>query len=95
MGRRPDFFVVGQPKSGTTALYEVLRAHPQIYMPPIKEPTFLASDVRADARRVDKIEGTSKYTIGLSFHPLKAETDKAIIEFINRRQVDLRNRGLG
>jgi c-di-GMP-binding flagellar brake protein YcgR len=51
--------------------------------------------VRADARRVDKIEGTSKYTIGLSFHPHKADVDKAIIEFINRRQVDLRNRGLG
>jgi hypothetical protein len=51
--------------------------------------------VRADARRVDKIEGTAKYNVGLSFHPLKAEHDRAIIEFINRRQVDLRNRGLG
>jgi c-di-GMP-binding flagellar brake protein YcgR len=51
--------------------------------------------VKADARRVDKIEGTSKYNVGLSFHPLRAEHEKAIIEFINRRQVDLRNRGLG
>jgi hypothetical protein len=51
--------------------------------------------VRADARRVDKIEGTSKYNVGLSFHPLKSDVDRAIIEFINRRQVDLRNRGLG
>jgi c-di-GMP-binding flagellar brake protein YcgR len=51
--------------------------------------------VRADARRVDKIEGTSKYNVGLSFHPLKPDVDRAIIEFINRRQVDLRNRGLG
>jgi hypothetical protein len=52
-------------------------------------------NVKADARRVDKIEGTAKYNVGLSFHPLKAEHEKAIIEFINRRQVDLRNRGLG
>ena len=51
--------------------------------------------VRADAKRVDKIEGTQKYNVGLSFHPLKAEVDRAITEFINRRQVDLRNRGLG
>jgi c-di-GMP-binding flagellar brake protein YcgR len=51
--------------------------------------------VRADARRVDKIENTSKYNVGLAFHPLKAEAERAIIEFINRRQVDLRNRGLG
>jgi hypothetical protein len=42
----PDFFIVGQPKSGTTALYEMLRRHPQIYMPDLKEPWFLASDMR-------------------------------------------------
>jgi c-di-GMP-binding flagellar brake protein YcgR len=51
--------------------------------------------VRADARRVDKIENTSKYNVGLAFHPLKADAERAVIEFINRRQVDLRNRGLG
>ena len=51
--------------------------------------------VRADARRVDKIEGTAKFNVGLAFHPLKPEADRAIIDFINRRQVDLRNRGLG
>jgi hypothetical protein len=41
----PDFFIVGQPKSGTTALYEMLAANPQIYMP-IKEPWFFARDLR-------------------------------------------------
>jgi c-di-GMP-binding flagellar brake protein YcgR len=51
--------------------------------------------VRGDARRVDKIAGTSKFNVGLSFHPLRPEDERAIIEFINRRQVDLRNRGLG
>jgi hypothetical protein len=50
-GRAPDFFIVGQPKSGTTALYEILRRHPQIYMPELKEPVFLASDLRAGLRR--------------------------------------------
>jgi c-di-GMP-binding flagellar brake protein YcgR len=50
--------------------------------------------VRADARRVDKIEGTQKFNIGLSFHPLRPDDERVIIEFINRRQVDLRNRGL-
>jgi c-di-GMP-binding flagellar brake protein YcgR len=51
--------------------------------------------VRADARRVDQIENTAKYNVGLAFHPLKVEADRAIIDFINRRQTDLRNRGLG
>src|ERR1700733_4787635 len=45
--RLPDFFIVGQSKSGTTALYEILREHPQIYMPVVKEPVFLASDHHA------------------------------------------------
>jgi hypothetical protein len=47
-GRRvPDFFIVGHHKSGTTALYEMLRRHPQIYMPELKEPRYLAADLRA------------------------------------------------
>jgi hypothetical protein len=47
-GRRvPDFFIVGAPKSGTTSLYWMLRQHPQIYLPDLKEPQFLASDAPA------------------------------------------------
>jgi hypothetical protein len=45
--RVPDFFIVGHHKSGTTALYEMLRRHPQIFMPSVKEPRFMASDLRA------------------------------------------------
>ena len=44
--RVPDFFIVGNPKSGTTALYEMLRGHPQIFLPELKEPWFFASDMR-------------------------------------------------
>jgi sulfotransferase family protein len=40
--RMPDFFIVGQAKSGTTALWEALRRHPQIYMPRGKEPWYFA-----------------------------------------------------
>jgi hypothetical protein len=42
----PDFVIVGHHKSGTTALYQMLRQHPQIYMPDLKEPRFFASDLR-------------------------------------------------
>jgi hypothetical protein len=44
--RIPDFFIVGHPKSGTTALYEMLRAHPGVFMPELKEPWFFATDMR-------------------------------------------------
>jgi hypothetical protein len=41
-GRVPDFFIVGHSKSGTTALYEMLRRHPQLFLPEVKEPMFFA-----------------------------------------------------
>jgi Sulfotransferase domain len=43
--RIPDSFIVGAPKSGTTALYEYLRQHPDIFMSPLKEPRFFSTDV--------------------------------------------------
>jgi Sulfotransferase domain len=30
---KPNFFIVGAPKSGTTALYEYLNGHPNVYFP--------------------------------------------------------------
>ncbi len=42
---KPNFFIVGAPKCGTTALYEYLRVHPDIFMPPnVKEPHYFASE---------------------------------------------------
>lgn len=48
--RVPDFFIVGHFKSGTSSLYEMLRSHPQIFMPDAKEPRYLAGDMRARYR---------------------------------------------
>jgi hypothetical protein len=45
--RAPDFFLVGHAKCGTTALYEMLRRHPQIFMPNVKEPQFFARNPQA------------------------------------------------
>jgi Sulfotransferase family len=49
--RVPDFFILGHAKCGTTALYEMLRRHPQIYMPELKEPAFFATDLRSRFQR--------------------------------------------
>ncbi len=43
----PDFFIVGHPKCGTTALYEMLRCHPQIFMPEGKELWYLCPELRS------------------------------------------------
>jgi hypothetical protein len=43
--KKPNFFIVGAPKCGTTALYEYLRLHPNVFMPQLKEPHFFAKDL--------------------------------------------------
>jgi hypothetical protein len=42
---KPNFFVVGAPKCGTTSLHEYLQRHPDVYMPFYKEPHYFGSDL--------------------------------------------------
>lgn len=45
--KKPDFFIVGAPKCGTTAMYEYLKQHPEIFMPEdVKEPNYFGADIR-------------------------------------------------
>lgn len=44
----PNFFMIGASKAGTTTLWHLLRQHPDIFMPEIKEPWFLSHDDRYD-----------------------------------------------
>jgi hypothetical protein len=37
---KPNFFILGAGKSGTTSLYSYLKQHPSVFMSPVKEPTF-------------------------------------------------------
>jgi hypothetical protein len=53
--RKPNFFIVGAPKCGTTALTEYLRCHPQVFMAWPKEPHYFAEDF-ARFRRVRSAE---------------------------------------
>src|SRR5260370_42101975 len=46
MSRLRSFFIVGAPKAGTTSLYWYIDQHPQVYMSPIKEPNFFATEIR-------------------------------------------------
>lgn len=39
----PNFILAGAPTCGTTSLHHYLCQHPQIYMSPVKEPTYFAA----------------------------------------------------
>lgn len=64
-GKWPNFFIVGAPRSGTTALYNYLNEIPEIFMSPVKEPGyFIPNDFR----------GFSKETYLDLFQNVKNET---------------------
>ena len=55
---KPNLFLVGQPRSGTTSLYRYLDQHPEIYMCPFKEPRYFARDLH---REGDRFHGRPSY----------------------------------
>jgi hypothetical protein len=43
--RRPNYFIVGAPKCGTSSLFDHLGQHPQVFNSPRKEPFFFGTDL--------------------------------------------------
>jgi L-malate glycosyltransferase len=41
----PNFFLIGAPKAGTTAIVDALEQHPYVYPAPVKEPNFFNPDI--------------------------------------------------
>ena len=45
MKNKPNFFIIGAPKCGTTSLSEYLRTHPNVFFTRPKEPRYFANDI--------------------------------------------------
>ena len=45
----PNFYIVGGMKCGTTSMYAHLKAHPEVFLPDVKEPHFFA-DIKRPGR---------------------------------------------
>ncbi len=58
--RKPDFFLIGAPKSGTSALATYLGEHPQIFFSLPKEPCYWCDDFPA-LRREMNVETIDDY----------------------------------
>lgn len=54
MARKPNFFIIGAPKCGTTAMSEYLRTHPNVFMSERKEPNFFSSELGLSRRSIDQ-----------------------------------------
>jgi hypothetical protein len=60
VGRRPDLFIIGAAKCGTTSLYEYLKGHPEVFMSPAKEPRYFAPDLASASTGHDLRYGTDE-----------------------------------
>jgi Sulfotransferase family len=61
-GRLPDFFIVGHEKCGTSALDMMLKRHPQIFMPEVKEQRFFAPELRGGKGRQQRSDSNRPHT---------------------------------
>lgn len=73
-----DFFLVGYPKSGTTAIYYYLSKHPGVFLPKLKEPHYFTEDFPG-ARIVNtQIEYENLYKDSLP-NQLKGDASASVI----------------
>lgn len=70
--KKPNFFIVGKQKSGTTALYDMLKQHSEVYMPERKETGFFSKDISKEKAILNKREYLNLFK--------NAEKEKAIGE---------------
>ena len=61
--RKPNLFIVGAPKSGTTAMDQYLGRHPEIFMADRKESHFFGRDLTARYGRPTKAEYLSYFSL--------------------------------
>jgi Sulfotransferase family len=66
----PNLFIIGAAKAGTTALYDYLAQHPQVFLSPDKEPMYFSRD-EYYARGPDWYEHL--YFRGAENYPVRAE----------------------
>ncbi len=68
--RMPNLFIIGAAKAGTTALYDYLAQHPEVFLSREKEPMFFSRE-EFYARGLDWYE--DEYFEGAEGYPVRAE----------------------
>ena len=79
MSRKPDFFIVGAARCGTTALFRYLAAHPAVFMPELKEPNYFCTDVQWHG---DYVATLTEYEALFSTAPPHALTGEASVFYL-------------
>ena len=65
---RPNLFIVGQPKSGTSALFAFLKGHPDVCVSATKEPQYFNRDINSQYFYLSKQERNEENYLQLYAH---------------------------
>lgn len=61
----PNFFVIGAERCGTTSVYNYLKAHPDVFMPEVKEPRYFSENSFThpyyESRRQSRVKDEQQY----------------------------------
>ena len=63
--RRPNFFIAGMWRAGTTSLWQYLRKHPDIYLSDVKEPHHFYQDIPTEKLDKELAEHWKSKEIGI------------------------------
>jgi hypothetical protein len=85
----PNFLMIGAPRTGSTALDQALRQHPQIFLPDGKETHFFSAGADASLPQMRAIQLAYRVTasadeyaqcfVGAAPFPLRGEIDPSIL----------------
>lgn len=53
MLNKPNFLIVGPPKSGTSSLFHYLKQHPEVFVSRVKEPFYFTSEIMENISKED------------------------------------------
>lgn len=77
---KPNLFIIGAPKTGSTSLYHYLAEHPQVFMCADKEPHYFSQDLRLQCQQLHGKLIKFKYPSLDEYHALfQGSADKDII----------------
>lgn len=81
----PNFIIIGAAKSGTTSLYSYLQQHPSVYLSPIKETNFFATNFVNGKPTIEELDFTPEQAKRLTFKITNFEAYKQLFAQIDSK----------
>jgi len=80
---RPNFFIIGAQRAGSTSIHNALKAHPEIFMSDIKEPQYFVAQMLLEKAQFNR-EKRAEYELYLTKG--KYRTPEAYFSLFNKSE---------